>query len=98
MSSFTSVFAHTDVTPPLDPPYWITAHGLYPFLPCKLVKFSNKSINLQNGFFIYVYSLSHIVQITDFLEFFHERCKEKSETCTKFLTSFVVTKNIEISF
>ena len=26
---------------------------------------------------------SHIVQKTDFLEFLHEYCKEKSETCTK---------------
>ena len=30
------------------------------------------------------YSSFHIVQITDFLEFFHEYCKEKSDTCTKF--------------
>ena len=30
------VFAHTDVTPPVGPPYWITASGLYPLLPCKL--------------------------------------------------------------
>ena len=44
------------------------------------------------------YSSSHIVQITYFLEFLHEYCKEKSETCTKPQTSFVVTKNIEIGF
>ena len=30
------------------------------------------------------YSSSHIAQITDFLEFLHEYCEEKSETCTKF--------------
>ena len=30
------------------------------------------------------YSSSHIAQITDFLEFLHEYCKEKPETCTKF--------------
>ena len=30
------------------------------------------------------YSSSHIVQITDFLEFLHEYSQEKSETCTKF--------------
>ena len=30
------------------------------------------------------YSSSHKAQITDFLEFLHEYCKEKSETCTKF--------------
>ena len=30
------------------------------------------------------YSCSHMVQITDFLEYLHEYCKEKSETCTKF--------------
>ena len=35
------VFAHADVTPPVGPPYWITASGLYPLLPCKLAKFSN---------------------------------------------------------
>ena len=29
------------ITPPVGPPYSITAHGLYTFLPCKLVKFSN---------------------------------------------------------
>ena len=29
-------------------------------------------------------SSPHIVQIRDFLEFLHEYCKEKSETCTKF--------------
>ena len=30
------------------------------------------------------YSLFHIVQITDFLKFHREYCKEKSETFTKF--------------
>ena len=30
------------------------------------------------------YSSSHIAQITDFLEFLHEYCKEKSETYTKY--------------
>ena len=35
------VFANADVTPPCGPPYWITAHGLDPVLPCKLAKFSN---------------------------------------------------------
>ena len=45
-----------------------------------------------------IYSSSHIVQIMDFLEFLHEYCKEKSETCTKFKTSFVLTKNIKIRF
>ena len=44
------------------------------------------------------YSSSHIVQIMDFLEFLHEYCKEKSETCTQFQTNFVVTKNIKIGF
>ena len=44
------------------------------------------------------YSPSHIVQIMDFLEFLHIYCKEKSETSTKSWTSFVVTKNIGISF
>ena len=44
------------------------------------------------------YSSSHIAQITDFLEFLHEYCKEKSETCTKFLNNFVVNKNIKIGF
>ena len=43
------VFAHADITPPVCPPYWITASGLYPLLPCKLAKFSNFFINLQNG-------------------------------------------------
>ena len=33
-----------------------------------------------------------------FLEFLHEYCKEKCETCSKFKTSFVVTKNIKIGF
>ena len=32
----------------------------------------------------HIYSSSLIVQITDFLEFLHEYCNEKSETCTKF--------------
>ena len=50
---FFIVFAHDDVTPPFGPPYWITVHGLYPILPCKLVKFSNKYINLQNGILFY---------------------------------------------
>ena len=36
------MFSHADVTPPWRPPYWITANGLYAFLPCKLVKFSKK--------------------------------------------------------
>ena len=40
------VFAHADVTPPVGPPYWITASGLYQLLPCKLAMFSNKFINL----------------------------------------------------
>ena len=42
-----------------------------------------------------MYSSSHIVQITDFFwfEFLHEYFKEKSETYTKFETSFVETKN-----
>ena len=31
-----------------------------------------------------IYSLFHIVQITDFLDFLNEYCKEKSETFTKF--------------
>ena len=35
------VFAHADVTPLVGPPYWITASGLNPLLPCKLAKFSN---------------------------------------------------------
>ena len=43
------VFAHTDVTPLVGPPYWITASGLYPLLPCKLAMFSNQFINLKNG-------------------------------------------------
>ena len=30
------VFAHADVTPPVCPPYWLTANGLYPLLPYKL--------------------------------------------------------------
>ena len=30
------------------------------------------------------YSLSHIVQITDFWDFLHEYCKENSETFTEF--------------
>ena len=30
------------------------------------------------------YSLSRIVQITDFLDFLHEHCEEKSETFTEF--------------
>ena len=38
---FCIVFAHADVTPPVGPPYWITASGLYPLLPCKLAMFSN---------------------------------------------------------
>ena len=29
-------------------------------------------------------SLSHIVQITDFLDFLHEYCEEKSETFAEF--------------
>ena len=44
------------------------------------------------------YSSSHIVQITDFLEYLHEYCMEKSETCAKFQSSFVVTKNIKMCF
>ena len=35
------VFAHAYVTPPVGPPYLITASGLYPLLPCKLAMFSN---------------------------------------------------------
>ena len=35
------MFAHADVTPPVGPPYWITASWLYPLLSCKLAKFSN---------------------------------------------------------
>ena len=42
------------------------------------------------------YSPSHIVQITDFLDFLDEYCEEKSETYTEFLTNFVLTRNIEI--
>ena len=45
-----------------------------------------------------IYSSSHIIQITDFVEFLHEYCKEKSKTCAKFWTSFFVTKNIKICF
>ena len=30
------------------------------------------------------HSSSRIAQITEFLEFLHEYCKENSETCTKF--------------
>ena len=33
---------------------------------------------------MYNYSPSHLVQITDFLEFLFEYCKEKSETFSKF--------------
>ena len=46
----------------------------------------------------FTYSSSDIVQITDFWDFRHEYCKGKSETCTQFETSFVVTKNIKIGF
>ena len=35
------VFSHGDVTRLIGPPYWITVHGLYPFLPCKLAKLRN---------------------------------------------------------
>ena len=45
-----------------------------------------------------IYSSTHVVQIMDFLDFLNVYCKEKSETCTKFYTSFVVTKNLKISF
>ena len=38
------MFSHSGVTPLIGPPYWITAHGLYPILPCKLAKFR---INLE---------------------------------------------------
>ena len=51
-------------------------------------------INLVTAIENKLYSSSHIVQITDFLEFLHEYGKENSETCTKFRTSFVVYKNI----
>ena len=34
--------------------------------------------------------------MTEVLEFLHEYKKEKSETCTKFKTSFVVNKNIKV--
>ena len=40
-NSSSKVFAHADVTPPVGPPYWITAIGLYPLLPFKIAKFSN---------------------------------------------------------
>ena len=46
---FGIVFAHADVTPPVGPPYWITASGLYQLLPCKLAKFSSLFMNPQNG-------------------------------------------------
>ena len=36
------VFSHADVIPLCGLQYWITANGLYAFLPCKLVKFSKK--------------------------------------------------------
>ena len=42
------------------------------------------------------YSLSHLVQITDFLDFLHEYCEEKSVTFTEFLTNFVLTRRIKI--
>ena len=42
------------------------------------------------------YFHSHIVQITDFLDFLHEYCEEKSETFTEFLTYFVLTRTIKI--
>ena len=41
LAAFGIVFAHADVTPPVGPPYWITASGLYPLLSCKLAIFSN---------------------------------------------------------
>ena len=42
------------------------------------------------------YSLSHIVQIMDFLDFLHEYCEEKSETFTEFEINFVLTRIIII--
>ena len=47
---------------------------------------------------VYIVIIHLLKNITDFWEFLHEYCQEKSETCTKFLTSFVVTKNIKIGF
>ena len=44
------VFAHGDVTPLICLPYWITTHGLYPFLPCKLAKFGNSFITPRTEF------------------------------------------------
>ena len=40
------------------------------------------------------YSLSHLVQITDFLDFLHEYCEEKYETFTEVYTNFVLTRDI----
>ena len=40
-------------------------------------------INMIYSQYLY-YSSSRIVQVMDFLEFLHEYCKEKSDTCKKF--------------
>ena len=59
------MFAHVDVTLLIGRPYWITAHGLYPLLPCKLAKFSNYSINLQNG--ILVWDFDYLLETFSYL-------------------------------
>ena len=66
------VFAHADVTPPVGPPYWITASGLYPLLPCKLAKFSNWFINLKNG--ILVWDFDYLLEALSYLNFQWTQC------------------------
>ena len=68
----TIVFAHTDVTPLVGPPYWITASGLYQLLPCKLAMFSNQFINLQNG--ILLWDFDYFIE-TYFICIFNETKK-----------------------
>ena len=52
---------------------------------------------MNNGMLVVLhYSLSHIVQITNFLDFLHEYCEEKSETFTEFSTNFVFNRNTKI--
>ena len=51
-------------------------HEKADIIPTSFSKFGN--------YWTYSYSPSHIIQITDFLDFLHEYCEEKIETFIEF--------------
>ena len=50
----------------------------------KFERYVTKKMLLINFLQLLIYSSSHIVQITDFVDFLHEYCEEKSEIFTEF--------------